>query len=125
LPSNSKLVYMVTTSDDVAKMYHSGIPEKIKRLEENGGKVRLIIDIEDRKMLPFLKRLNATEIRLGALPSSGRMIISENSLVMSNINKMNEDPTKDYALSTNASEMINSIFSLCSLLWKNSKDVDV
>ncbi|MCE9653495.1 MAG: transcriptional regulator [Nitrosarchaeum sp.] len=125
LEDDSKLVYMVTTSDDVAKMYHSGIPEKIKKLEENGGKVRLIIDIEDRKMLPFLKRLNATEIRLGALPSSGRMIISENSLVMSNINKMNEDPTKDYALSTNASEMINSIFSLCSLLWKNSKDVDV
>ena len=34
------VIYIATTLDDVSRMYHSTIPEKISLCEKNGGKVR-------------------------------------------------------------------------------------
>jgi hypothetical protein len=36
----------------------------------------------------------------------------------------NADVESDYAFSTNSSEMVNNILTLCNLLWKNSKPLN-
>ena len=106
-------------------MYHTSIPEKIKICEKNGGKVLLLTEINDERLLPFVKRFGATEVRVGIVRSKGRMIVQKNNqMIMSdNTAKENEDVgvESDYAFSTNSVEMVNNIDTLCNFLWKNAK----
>ena len=127
LDVDSEIIYIVTTSEDVAKMYHSNIPEKMNSFKTRGGKVRLIVDADDHQMLPFLGRINASEIRLGKLPSKGIMVVSkDNQMIISKENDLSRHSSleTDYAIITNAPEMVDNIFSLCSFLWKSSKRID-
>jgi sugar-specific transcriptional regulator TrmB len=118
-------VYIVTTLKDISRMYHTSIPEKIKICEKNGGQVLLLTEINDEKLLPFVKRFGATEVRVGIVRSKGRMIVQKNNrMIMSdNTAKENEGVgiESDYAFSTNSIEMVNNIDTLCNFLWKNSK----
>jgi len=118
------VIYIATTLDDVARMYHSTIPEKITLCEKNGGKVRLLVDMNDPKLAPFVKRFNATETRVGKLPSKGRMVVQqEKKMIMSDsaASSQNSNSDSDFSLCTNSSEMVDNIFTLCSFLWDASK----
>lgn len=126
LEDDSDIVYVVTTADDVAKMYHSNIPEKISLFKKKGGELRLIVDMNDKQMLPYLQRIGAAEIRLGKLPSKGITAVSKCSqVIISKENKLNKYSSleSDYAIVTNAPEMVDNIFSLCSFLWDSSKPI--
>lgn len=120
-------VFIVTTLKDISQMYHTSIPEKIKICEKNGGQVLLLTEINDEKLIPFVKRFGATEVRVGIVRSKGRMIVQKNNqMIMSdNTTKENEDigMESDYAFSTNSIEMVNNIDTLCNFLWKNSKPI--
>ena len=122
-------VYVITTVKDISKMYHTNIPEKIKFCEKNGGQVRLLVEIEDKKMLPFVKRFGATSAKIGKLPSKGRIIVSKGKqMIMSDATikgSLNSGGDTDFALCTNSHEMINNIFSLCTFLWKAGKPITV
>ena len=118
------VVYIATTLDDVSRMYHSTIPEKISMCEKNGGKVRLLVDMNDPKLAPFVKRFNATETKIGKLPSKGRMVVQQGKkMIMSDsaVSAKNSSSDSDYSLCTNSSEMVDNIFTLCSFLWETSK----
>ena len=124
IENTTDVVYIATTLDDVSRMYHSTIPEKITICEKNGGKVRLIVDMDDMKLASFVKRFNATETRVGKLPSKGRMVVEKNrKMIMSDsatsFQQSNSD--SDFSLCTNSTEMVDNIFTLCSLLWDSSK----
>ena len=124
IENTTGVVYIATTLDDVSRMYHSTIPEKITICEKNGGKVRLIVDMDDMKLASFVKRFNATETRVGKLPSKGRMVVEKNrKMIMSDsatsFQQSNSD--SDFSLCTNSTEMVDNIFTLCSLLWDSSK----
>jgi len=125
LIENSKgTIYIATTLDDVSRMYHSTIPEKITICEKNGGSVRLLVDLNDPKLAPFVKRFNATETRIGKLPSKGRMVVQEGQrMIMSDSAASSQHSTSDtdFSLCTNSSEMVDNIFTLCSFLWDSSK----
>ncbi|MEK0319268.1 MAG: TrmB family transcriptional regulator, partial [Nitrosopumilus sp.] len=113
-----------TTLDDVSRMYHSTIPEKITICEKNGGKVRLIVDMDDMKLASFVKRFNATETRVGKLPSKGRMVVQKyKKMIMSDsaASFQHSNSDSDFSLCTNSTEMVDNIFTLCSLLWDSSK----
>jgi HTH-type transcriptional regulator, sugar sensing transcriptional regulator len=118
-------VYIVTTLKDISRMYHTSIPEKIKICEKNGGRVLLLTEINDKKLLPFVERFGASEIRVGTVRSKGRMIVQKNNqMIMSdNTSKERDDVgiESDYAFSTNSVEMVNNIDTLCNFLWNNSK----
>jgi sugar-specific transcriptional regulator TrmB len=131
-------IYIVTTTEDILRMYHTAIPEKIKECIGKGGTVRILTDADDKKFLPLIDRLKPTETRLGKLPSKGRIIVEEGKqMVMSDVmnasdfvNTENSRSTidsfslgadSDFALWTNSSEMVNNIFSLCKFLWRTSK----
>ena len=118
------IVYITTTLDDVARMYHSTIPEKITMCEKNGGKVRLLVELDDPKLAPFVKRFNATETRICKLPSKGRMLVQKDKkMIMSDsaASSHNSNADSDFSLCTNSTEMVDNIFMLCSFLWDASK----
>ncbi len=122
----SGIIYMVTSINDISKMYYSHIPEKIKECEQKGCKVRLIIDKNDEKMQSYITRLNIKDVRHGKLPSNGRIIVSKTQMIMSDSSTLpNAKNLFDYALCTNSKEMINNILILCSFLWETSKPVTV
>ena len=124
IEETSDIIYIATTLDDVSRMYHSTIPEKIIECEKNGGKVRLLVDMNDPKLAPFVKRFNATETKVGKLPSKGRMVVQKNKkMIMSDSTSSNQQISSDsdFSLCTNSSEMVDNIFTLCSFLWDSSK----
>ena len=131
-------IYIVTTTEDILRMYHTAIPEKIKECIGKGGTVRVLTDADDKKFLPLIDRLKPTETRLGKLPSKGRIIVEEGKqMVMSDVMNasdfVNTETSRstidsfslgadsDFALWTNSAEMVNNIFSLCKFLWRTSK----
>jgi sugar-specific transcriptional regulator TrmB len=128
LETTTDVVYFVTTLEDISRLYHSEIPEKIKIAEKAGGIVRLIIDEVSPKMTPFIKRFGATEVRLGKLPSKGRIVVSKNcpisgKLLMSDSavkGTLHENIDTECALFTNSEEMTNNIFTLCTFIWKGA-----
>ncbi|MFB5606548.1 MAG: TrmB family transcriptional regulator [Candidatus Nitrosomaritimum yanchengensis] len=124
IENSTGVIYIATTLDDVSRMYHSTIPEKITLCEKNGGKVRLLVDMDDPKLAPFVKRFNATETRIGKLPSKGRIVVQqEKKMIMSDsaASFQNSNSDSDFSLCTNSSEMVDNIFTLCTFLWDTSK----
>ena len=118
-------VYIATTLEDISKMYHSIIPEKIKECEKNGGKVLLLVEVDDMEMTSFVKRFNATETRVCKLPSKGRIAVQKDrQMIMSDSTQNSSNADTDFSLSTNAKDMINNIENLCKLLWKTGKSLD-
>ncbi len=117
-------VYIVTTLKDIARMYHTSIPEKIKICEKNGGRVLLLTEFNDEKLLPFVKRFGATETRVGKVRTKGRMIVGKNKqMIMADAaakDYENSSIESDFAFSTNSNEMVNNIHTLCSLLWNSA-----
>lgn len=123
-----KTIYLVTTVEDILRMYHTSIPEKIKIAQQKGSKIFLLTQTKSANLLPLIERLGADETRIGKLPSKSRMIVEEDSqLVMSGSIKesMNLNDENDSILYTNSSEMISNMFSLCSHLWKKSKPIEI
>jgi len=118
-------VFIATTLEDISKMYHSMIPEKIKICEKNGGKVALLVEINDIEMISFVKRFNATETRVCRLPSKGRIaVLKEKQMIMSDSNQTASNSESDFSLSTNAKDMVSNIDNLCRLLWKSGKPLE-
>ena len=118
-------IYIATTLEDISKMYHSIIPEKIKVCEKNGGKVLLLVEVDDSEMLSFVKRFNATETRVCKLPSKGRIAVQKDKqMIMSDSSQTASNSETDFSLSTNAKDMINNIDNLCKLLWKSAKPLE-
>jgi sugar-specific transcriptional regulator TrmB len=119
------IVYIATTLEDISKMYHSIIPEKIKVCEKNGGKVMLLVEIDDIEMISFVKRFNATETRVCKLPSKGRIAVQKDKqMIMSDSSQTSSNYETDFSLSTNAKDMINNLDNLCRLLWKSAKPLE-
>jgi sugar-specific transcriptional regulator TrmB len=133
LENNTNVFYLITTLEDVSKLYHTTIPEKIKQTERNGGSVRLVVDEIPDKMRLFIKRFGASEVRIGKLPSKGRIAVSKNcplsgKLLMADSavkGNLHENTDAECALFTNSDEMTDNIYTLCTFIWKSSVPVEI
>lgn len=128
IQESKKTIYVMTTAEDILRMYHTAIPEKIKLCQKNGGEVKILTYTESENLIPLIDRLGASETRVGKLPSKSRVIVEDKGqLIMSGSIKetmdLNEDT--DSILYTNSAEMINNMFSLCNHLWKKAKPLKV
>jgi len=121
-------IYIVTTLEDISKMYHSTIPEKIASCEKKGGSVRLLVEIDDHQLVEFVKRFNATETRICKLPSKGRMIVQKDKqMILSDsaaVSQLSSNSELDFSLCTNSIEMTNNLNRLCELLWEAGEPLD-
>jgi len=119
-------LYIATTLEDISKMYHTIIPEKIKICEKIGGKVLLLVEIDDMEMISFVKRFNATETRMCRFPSKGRIAVQKDKqLIMSDSSQTDSNSETDFSISTNSKDMISHIDNLCRLLWKSAKPLEI
>jgi len=119
-------VYIATTLKDISKMYYSVIPEKIKICEKNGGKVMLLVEIDDKEFIPFVKRFGATETRTCRLSSKGRIAVQKDKqMIMSDYTQRNSNSVADFSISTNAQDMVRNIDNFCRLLWKSAKSLEM
>ncbi|MGI0004556.1 MAG: TrmB family transcriptional regulator, partial [Candidatus Nitrosotenuis sp.] len=133
LENTTDVFYLVTSIEDVSKLYHTSIPEKIKQTQKSRGTVRLIVDDASPKMLPFIKRFGASEVRIGKLPSKGRIVVSKScpttgKLLMADSavkGMLHENTDSECALFTNSEEMTNNIFTLCNFIWKSATTVTI
>jgi len=126
IEKSKDIVYIVTTLEDVSRMYHSSIPEKITVCEKNGGSVRLLVEMDDPKLLRFVNRFNATETKIGKLPSKGRIIVRDGKTMImsgSSTSQISTNSEADSSLCTNSKEMVNNIYSLCTFLWNRSQSI--
>jgi len=125
IENSTDIVYIVTTLKDISKMYHTNIPEKIKICEKNGGEVRLLTEMNDYGLMSYIERIDATETKLSKLASKGRIVVSKDiQMIMSDATMKDHENnyvSSDFAFSTNSYEMVNNIYTLCTLLWKSSK----
>ncbi|MCH8995836.1 MAG: TrmB family transcriptional regulator, partial [Thaumarchaeota archaeon] len=86
LEDSSRMIYIVTTAEDILRMYHTAVPEKIKECIDKGGTVRILTSTDDNKFIPLIERLKPTETRLGKLPSKGRIIVEDGKqMIMSDV----------------------------------------
>ncbi len=124
IQESSHPVYLVTTTDDFVRMFQTSIPEKIKIAESNGVQIRVIIDGNNPLLSDVLKHAPISEIRVGQLPSSSRIIVEkENQLLMSGTIKNTKaliDDTESI-LYTNSKDITENMYSLCEQIWKKSK----
>ena len=119
-------VFIATTLEDISKMYHSMIPEKIKICKKKGGKVMLLVEIDDIEMISFIKRFNATETRVCTLPSKGRIAVQKDKqMIMSDSSQTNSNSENDFSITTDAKDMVNNIDNLCRLLWESAKPLEM
>jgi sugar-specific transcriptional regulator TrmB len=128
LQKASGMVYIVAPQEDLMRMYHTAIPEKIQLIKENGIEVRILTEATSQRELSFIHRLNPSEIRLGKLPSKSRMVVEENKqLIMSGSlnDSMDLNDEGDSVMHTNSIEMVNNMYSLCTLLWNKSKVIEI
>jgi len=128
IENSSGIIYIVTTLEDISKMYHSTIPEKITVCEKNGGSVRLLVEIDDHQLVEFVKRFSATETRICKLPSKGRMIVQKDKqMIMSDstaVSQLSSNSELDFSLCTNSVEMTNNLNRLCELLWQSGEPLE-
>ena len=128
IENSSGTIYIVTTLEDISKMYHSTIPEKITYCEKKGGIVRLLVEIDDHQLVEFVKRFNATETRICKLPSKGRMIVQKDKqMIMSDsaaVRQLSSNSELDFSLCTNSVEMTNNLNRLCELLWESGQSLE-
>lgn len=121
------MMYIVTTLGDISKMYYTQIPDKIKSCKKRGVQVRLLIDYKKSEILSILSKFDSSETRTGKCPSKGRIIVVRGKqLIMSDTTINQEghnDAYSESAFCTNGHEIVNNIFTLCDLLWKNSKPI--
>jgi DNA-binding Lrp family transcriptional regulator len=110
---------------------YSDIAQMIERSSDTmkkGGKVNLLVEINDLQLVPFVKRFNATETRVCKLPSKGRMIVQKDKqMIMSDSvagNQLSSNSELDFSLCTNSTEMIDNLNRLCELLWQSSEPLE-
>ena len=86
----------------------------------------LLVEIEDIEMISFVKRFNATEIRMCKLASKGRIAVQKDKqLIMSDSSQTTTNSETDFSISTNSIDMISHIDNLCRLLWKSAKPLEM
>lgn len=128
LQKASGTVYIVAPSEDLMRMYHTAIPEKIQSLKKAGASVRILAELVNEKEMSFVSRLEPSEIRIGKLPSKSRIIVEENKqLIMSGAlsDSMDLNEESDSIMHTNSAEMACNMFSLCTLLWNKSSPAQI
>ena len=121
---STEKIFLVTTSEDLMRMYHTSIPDKIHERVNSGADIKIITNECDSRTMEIIEQLGTPDIRIGKLPSKSRMVIeSKHQLIMSGAMKESMDLNDDVdsIMYTNSAEMIENMFSLCTHLWKKSK----
>ena len=116
-------LYLITTENEIAKMYHTMVPEEIKRHAKK-NKVRMILSGFEQSG-EFIDSFSPAELRYGNLPSEGLILLEENrQLIMSGGTNTGKVLDADFVVFyTNNPELLSNVEHLCKNLWDSSKSM--
>ncbi|MDE1870184.1 MAG: TrmB family transcriptional regulator [Candidatus Micrarchaeota archaeon] len=123
---NSKTpVYILTTLEDMMRIYRSEAYSKIPQSIKNGKEVRVLIDRFDRPSMRLLKELGFKEIRIPSAPAVGRIIVeNEKVAILSSDLKSTKNPDDlDAFILTNSPDLVKNSYLFCEGLWQNAKPI--
>ncbi len=124
IQESTNKIFLVTTSEDLMRMYHTSIPEKIYERINSGGDIKIVTNECNAREMEIIEKLGTSEVRIGKLPSKSRMIVeTKRQLIMSGAMKesMDLNDEMDSIMYTNSEEMVENMYSLCTHLWKKAK----
>lgn len=121
LENSVNQIFIISTLDDIVKLYHTSIPEKIKNCEKRGDQVNILTQFPSEKTIPLLHKFGTSNFRFKKNLYKSRIIIEKDTylLISDNLNSGIKS-TNESALFTNSPDMINSILILCKQLWNRS-----
>ncbi|MGI0141326.1 MAG: TrmB family transcriptional regulator [Candidatus Micrarchaeales archaeon] len=128
LEESKGIVYLATNNDDIFRMYHSAVPEAIRRCLSSGGQVRLMIDKMDKEADPFIRKLGVSEVRTYPIQLKGRILVEDGKhLMMSGYFETgkNSHAMRDHVAYTNSTDMTCNLFHLFDLMWKKATPVQL
>ena len=110
-------IFIVTTEEELVRMYHTAIPEEIESLSKKLD-IRLILPKTDN-VKDLMAKFTGAEIRCGTLPAQGIIVLEEGrQLIMSgNIHSNNVSGSDFSVLCTNNFGVISNLQYLCENLW--------
>lgn len=110
-------IFIVTTEEELVRMYHTAIPEEIKLLSKKLN-IRLILP-KTGNVKDLMTKFTGAEIRCGTLPAQGIIVLEEGrQLMMSGDIHSNSASGSDFSvLYTNNSGIISNLQCLCENLW--------
>ena len=117
-------VYLVTTSEDLSRMFQTAIPEKIKLAVQKNVSINIAVDSNSEILQNLSSQYGISNIRIGTLPSKSRIIVEKKAhLLMSGAIKETNSLTEqsESILYSDSLEMIENMFSLCDQIWKKTK----
>ena len=117
-------VYLITTSEDLSRMFQTAIPEKIKLAIQKNVHVNIAVDSHSEILQNLSNQYDISNIKIGTLPSKSRIIVERKShLLMSGAIKETNSLTEqsESILYSDSPEMIENMFSLCEQIWKKTK----
>lgn len=120
---STALIYIACTVDDIVRMYKTGIPERIKRYQKTGGKVRLLVDTCDNEMASLANQLGADEVVITKMPFKGRIFVQENmqAVISTTMTGLTHTEADDSVIYTTYHDITSSMFNLCDHLWNAAK----
>ncbi len=116
-------IYIVTTIEDIARMYHTTIPEKIM-MRQDQIDIRLITRAENQDQDALINRFGIKNVRVGKIPANNRTVIRDQSeLLMSDaIDSHNMvDGDNDTVMHTDSNEITASLYNFYLMMWSKFK----
>jgi len=118
-------LYVISPFGDLSIMYHTSIPESIRKAQRKGIKIKLVTDMKKDQDVKIIERMEIDDFRITDLPSKGRIVCGKSETLVSGYTDvasgMNSDD--DSALVTNSDELVRNMQCLSIQLWKAGKDV--
>ena len=126
---NSKdVVYIVSPEEDIVKLYHTSIPEKVKirsKIVDVKILTNITSEITSEITSSILDSFGTNNIRVKKNLQKCRIVLEKNNqvLVSNDLKNIQKRSVPDTALFTNSPDIVNSFSYLCEHLWSRSSNI--
>jgi HTH-type transcriptional regulator, sugar sensing transcriptional regulator len=123
LENSKNTVYVISPEEDIAKLYYTSIPEKIKICSKKVD-VRILTNSASQMITPILKSFGTNNIKLKKNLQNCRIVLEiDNQVLISNdLKNTQKKSIPDTAIFTNSPDIVNSFSYLCDLLWSKASE---
>ena len=128
LKNSTNMVYVVMSSQDLIKVFHTSIPEAIQKCKNRNNDVRIITTNIPSSMIDLINEIKASEIRINTLPSHGYIILEVGKKVIISGNSVEDRSTYSYEESviiTDNINMVQNMYFVCNELWSSSEPLNL
>ena len=118
-------IRLITTGKDLYRLFLSGIDDKLKDLDDEGVRTRLLTQVDQHGLEAVENYLGFAEIRHITLPTTMRFAIIDESEALTTFamdNSMSMTTQEDTGLWTNALNYVKAMKTFFDALWRAAPD---